>query len=107
MLLMLAPQSRAQDAAAAAQESFAERVAPIIFKNCSGCHTSGGHAGGLRMDSYASIFKGGERGPVIVPGKPEASLIAQAVHYDSDPKMPPRGKLADADIAAIDKSIRE
>ncbi len=59
------------------------------------------------MDSYASIFKGGELGPVIVPGKPEASLLARAVHYDSAPKMPPRGKIADNDIAAIDQWIRE
>ena len=59
------------------------------------------------MDSYASVLKGGGRGPAIAPGKPEASILARAVHYDGDLRMPPRGKIGDADIAAIDKWIKE
>jgi mono/diheme cytochrome c family protein len=107
MLLMIPAVLRAEDAAASAQQSFTERIQPIIFKNCSGCHTSGGHAGGLTMDSYASVLKGGERGPAITPGRPEASILAKAVHYDGDLRMPPRGKIGDAEIAAIDKWIKE
>jgi len=88
--------------------SFQERVQPIVFKNCNGCHTFGGHAGELRMDSFATLMKGGGRGPVVVPGQPESSLLLKAVQYDNpDLKMPPRGKLAATDIAAIEKWILE
>src|SRR5712672_1381640 len=106
-LLAITPAAWAADMASA-EDSYVERVQPIIFKNCSGCHTSGGHAGGLTLDSYASLRKGGSRGPAIVPGNPEASILAKAIHYAGDDlRMPPRGKIADADIDAIDKWIRD
>jgi len=98
----------AQTPASAAEVSFQDRIQPIVLKNCNGCHTFGGHAGELRMDSYATLLKGGDRGAVIVPGSPETSLLMKAVRYeDADLKMPPRGKISDSDIAAIDKWIRE
>src|SRR5882757_4262526 len=88
--------------------SFQDRIQPIVFKNCNGCHTFGGHAGELRMDSFATLMKGGGRGPAVVPGHPEGSLLLKAVRYgDPDLKMPPRGKLADSDIAALEKWILE
>src|ERR1700747_3361944 len=88
--------------------SFQDRVQPIVFKNCNGCHTFGGHAGELRMDSLATLMKGAGRGAVVVPGHPESSLLLKAVQYgDPDLQMPPRGKLADSDIAAIEKWILE
>jgi len=88
--------------------SFQDRVQPIVFKNCNGCHTFGGHAGELRMDSFATLMKGGGRGAAVVPGHPESSLLLKAVQYsDADLKMPPRGKLADSDIAALEKWILE
>jgi mono/diheme cytochrome c family protein len=98
----------AQAPSSAADASFQERIQPIVFKNCNGCHTFGGHAGELRMDSYATLMKGGDRGSVIVPGSPETSLLIKAVGYqDPDLKMPPRGKIADTDIATLEKWIRE
>ena len=87
--------------------SYDDGLKPILAKSCSGCHTFGGHAGGLRLDSYESVLKGGDRGPALVPGDPQKSLLVQAVHYeDPDLKMPPRGKLADSDIVAIEAWIK-
>jgi mono/diheme cytochrome c family protein len=99
---------RAQAPVSPLEASFQERIQPIVFKNCNGCHTFGGHAGELRMDSYATLAKGGDRGTVIVPGNPDTSLLLKAIRYeDPDLKMPPRGKIADSDIATIEKWIRE
>ncbi len=107
-LVILLPAAQAQAPAVDPEASFQNRVQPIVFKNCNGCHTFGGHAGELRMDSLATLMKGGDRGPVVVPGHPESSLLLKAVQYgDSDLQMPPRGKLADSDIAAIEKWILE
>jgi mono/diheme cytochrome c family protein len=108
VLIASIPAARAQTAAPDPEASFQARIQPIIFKNCNGCHTFGGHAGELRMDSLATLMKGGGRGPAVAPGHPESSLLLKAVQYgDADLKMPPRGKLADSDVAEIEKWIRD
>ncbi len=105
---VLIPAAHAQAPAADPEASFQNRLQPIVFKNCNGCHTFGGHAGQLSMDSLAALMKGGGRGPVVVPGHPESSLLLKAVQYgDPDLQMPPRGKLADSDIAAVEQWIRD
>src|SRR6266404_4729100 len=98
-------QSAAQDNPRAA-EFFTEQVQPIVFKSCNGCHTYGGHAGGLRMDSYASFMKGGDRGALLVAGDPKASLIMKAVsRVDPSFSMPPMRPLSETDVAALEKFI--
>src|SRR5947209_7678609 len=97
-LISLPAHAQAPDPWTAAKSSFEEKVQPVLFRNCTGCHTLGGHAGGLKLDSLETLLKGGDMGAVIVPGKPDASLLSKAVHYDSQPQMPPRGKIPAADI---------
>jgi mono/diheme cytochrome c family protein len=93
--------------AAAQTPTYQGTIQPIIFKNCNGCHTYGGHAGGLRMDSYEALVHGGDKVDFLVKGDPARSLLLKAIRYD-DPaiKMPPKGKLADSDIAAIEQWIK-
>ena len=64
-----------QSAASPAEQLFNEQMKPVITQHCNGCHTYGGHSGGLRMDSYAALMQGGDDGPVIVPGDPESSML--------------------------------
>ena len=100
--------TKANAQAPAAPASYTGTIQPIIFKNCNGCHTFGGHAGGLRMDSYESLLAGGDSGPALVKGDPAKSLMVKAIHYDNpDIKMPPKGKLAAADVAAIELWIQQ
>ena len=42
----------------------------------------------------------------MVPGKPEESLLIRAVGYADEPKMPPKQKLSDAQIAVLVKWIQ-
>ena len=77
------------------------KIEPIFAKNCYACHGSM-QSGGLRLDSRAGAMKGGTDGPVIVPGKPDESLLIQAVRRTHPRiKMPPSGELSDADIATL------
>ena len=46
----------------------------------SRCHGEGKSKGGLRMDSYDLLMKGGKDGPVIVAGNPEKSVLLSAHH---------------------------
>jgi hypothetical protein len=90
-------------------EFFERRVRPILVENCYECHSSGASkiGGHLLLDSRAGIMKGGDTGPAITPGIPEASLLIQAVHH-VDPllSMPPKRKLSDADIADLTAWVR-
>jgi hypothetical protein len=46
-------------------------------------------------------LKGGEDGAVIVPGKPEKSLLIDALVSGADPHMPPKKQLAPEEIARL------
>jgi mono/diheme cytochrome c family protein len=87
--------------AADTDEFFESRVRPIFARNCYGCHTDA-RSGGLRLDSAEAVEKGGKSGPPILPGKPDESLLIQAIRQTHERiKMPPGGKLKDEEIAAI------
>jgi hypothetical protein len=88
------------------REHFEMKVRPVLAKNCWACHRESS-LGGLRLDARDAILKGGKSGPAIVPGNPEGSLLIQAItHTHERLKMPPQGKLGDADIAALTDWIR-
>ena len=80
---------------------FENKVRPVLFDKCLPCHGDKLQQSGLRLDSREAILKGGKRGPTIVPNEPEKSLLVQAIHHEGELKMPPTGKLPDAEIAAL------
>lgn len=91
-----------------AQADFFEaKVRPVLASHCVECHGSEKHKSGLRLDSREAALKGGETGPAIVPGKPEESLLIEAVGYDGSVQMPPRGKLAKDEISALTDWVKQ
>ncbi|MEO7653021.1 MAG: DUF1549 domain-containing protein, partial [Bryobacteraceae bacterium] len=88
-------------------ELFEMRVRPVLAKYCYACHTSSG-MGGLQLDNREKLMKGGKSGPAIVPGDPDKSLLVQAVAQTHERlKMPPQGKLADTEIAALRAWVKD
>ena len=76
----------------------------MLVERCDECHSEQSKKikGGLRLDHKDGWQKGGDRGPAIEPGKPQSSLLIQAVRYeDEDLKMPPKGKLTEREIALL------
>jgi uncharacterized membrane protein/mono/diheme cytochrome c family protein len=73
---------------------YAKHIHPILDANCVGCHGAGMTKGGLRLDSYELLMKGGQDGPVIVAGRPEKSVLLERVTLPADHKgvMPAEGK---------------
>ncbi len=88
-------------------ELFEAQVRPLLVNVCFRCHTDD-EEGGLRLDSREQMLKGGESGPAIVPGDPDASLLIKAVrHAPGVPKMPRKAQqLTDAQIDALARWIR-
>lgn len=81
-------------------EFFESRIRPVLVKHCYECHSAAAVEvkGGLRLDSREGIRRGGEAGPGVVPGKPDDSLLIDAMRHGAF-KMPPDKKLPDAIIA--------
>ena len=81
---------------------FENRIRPIFAKHCFPCHSDQMKPakGGFRLDVPALILKGGGRGPAIVPGKAEESLLVRAIRHESL-EMPPGKKLPQSVIAQV------
>ncbi|WP_395741534.1 PSD1 and planctomycete cytochrome C domain-containing protein [Prosthecobacter sp.] len=92
-----------------AEDIFTSRVEPLLKQRCFECHSHGQKIkGGLALDSKSGWEKGGESGPAIVPGKPEASLLMQALsHAEKDIKMPPKKMLPASEIAVFAEWIQQ
>ncbi|MDI1314543.1 PSD1 and planctomycete cytochrome C domain-containing protein [Prosthecobacter sp.] len=95
------------DTQRAAATFFENEVRPVLVKRCYECHSDTKQKGGLRVDHIGYLKTGGDTGPALVPGKPEASALIEAVHYaNADFQMPPKQKLPDAEIAILEKWIK-
>jgi len=84
---------------------FESKIRPVLVENCYQCHSHQSEKvrGGLMLDTRDDLLKGGDSGPVIVPHRPEQSLLIKAVGYaDAELQMPPKDhKLPDAQIADL------
>ena len=82
---------------------FEKKIRPILVSQCYECHSAAAKKtkGGLALDTRDGMRKGGDKAAIIV-GEPEKSLLIKAVrHVDEELKMPPKQKLADAEIADL------
>src|SRR5262245_57057227 len=93
--------ARAEEPTPEQLEFFEKRIRPLIVTHCAECHGEGQAKGGLRLISGEAVRRGGDSGAAIVPGKPDESLLIEAVGHRGDLKMPPKEKLAEAKIADL------
>src|SRR4029077_9974647 len=87
--------------AAPAADFFEAKVRPLLIARCVSCHGAVEPRGGLRRDTAEGLATGGTSGAVVVPGKPDSSRLIRAIHQDGDLKMPPKGRLSDAEIGHL------
>ncbi|MEQ9410664.1 MAG: PSD1 and planctomycete cytochrome C domain-containing protein [Fuerstiella sp.] len=83
-------------------EFFEAKVRPLLVQHCYDCHSTDAKKlqAGLYVDSRQGMIQGGDNGPAAVLGKPEESLLIEAVKYKSY-EMPPDRKLSDSEIAVL------
>ena len=97
----------AQTASISGEAFYESSVRPILRANCFACHSDRNVNSGLSVESREMLLKGGNRGEVVKAGKPEESLLVEALKYTGDLKMPPGKKLDEEKIAVIEKWVRE
>lgn len=69
-------------------ESSTEQAALMILTNqCIECHGAN-QTSGLDLRSRETAMKGGNRGPALIPGRPEQSLLYQSILRQGELKMP-------------------
>ncbi|MEE3372050.1 MAG: DUF1553 domain-containing protein [Planctomycetota bacterium] len=106
-LMVLGTVSRAAEKA----DFFEQRIRPLLTAHCYACHGPDQAMGKLRLDTRIGWQRGGESGPVIVPGDPASSLLVKAVrHRDPQLKMPPPDEadpLTSRQIADLVRWIRD
>ena len=88
--------------------SFSRDIQPLINRNCIGCHQPASKQAGLLLTSHADFTKGGSKGPSLVPGKPDESLVISYLTGKTTPRMPFGGRpLPDEQIDLFRRWISE
>ncbi len=97
----------ARSAKPTADDFFESNIRPLLVERCIECHGEKKHKGGLRLDSRVAWQKGGDTGPALVPGDPEASLLMKAVRrIDKELQMPPKHPLSAEEIASLEQWVK-
>ncbi len=76
---------------------FEEKIRPVLAEKCYSCHSADSEKlkGSLQVDHLSHLLAGGDTGPSLVPGKPDDSLLVEAIAYGNpDLRMPPKEKLS-------------
>ncbi len=91
----------------ARREFFESRIRPVLVKHCYECHSAESKEikGKLRLDSATGLLRGGDSGASLVAGKPNESLLMEALRYESF-EMPPAGRLPKKVVADFEKWIK-
>ncbi len=80
-------------------------IEPVFENKCTSCHGAEKSKGGLRLDSFAAVLRGGKDDVAIKPGQSAQSLLIQRVLLPAgdDDRMPPDGKvpLTAAEVALL------
>ncbi len=79
-------------------------VHALFAKHCASCHDAAKAEGDFVVDTHAAVMKGSADGPVVIPGKPDESLLLASLEHKKKPFMPPpkkAPKLKAEDIALV------
>ena len=81
---------------------FEKHVQPLLAQKCHSCHGEEVQQSGLRLDKRQNAMRGGDYGPVIIPGKSaESKLIRRLAGGDGGLQMPPTGALSKEEIVIL------
>ena len=76
---------------------FEQHIRPVLASHCVKCHGHTKQEGNLRLDSLNAMLRGGDSGPAVTAGKPEESLLVEALRYEGL-EMPPAGPLDEEQV---------
>ncbi|MBL9115943.1 MAG: DUF1553 domain-containing protein [Verrucomicrobiaceae bacterium] len=78
-------------------QDFDREIRPLLKERCIECHGPEKQKADLRLDAKPHVFKGGESGSAIIPGKSATSPLFQRITATGEQLMPPKGEPLTAD----------
>src|SRR5436190_9914480 len=77
--------------AARAASAYDEVIAPILRARCAECHGEQKQKAKLALQTWETLMRGSEGGPVVIAGKPGESLLLQRLRLPlaDEEHMPP------------------
>ncbi len=90
-------------------EFFERKIRPVLAERCYECHSAAAKKakGGLTLDTRDGVLKGGDAGPVLVPGASEKSKLIEAVRYrNRDLQMPPKSPLPPEQMRDLEQWVK-
>src|SRR5438270_12129826 len=91
-LVLIAASTNSFAAPASGKVNFQREVRPILSDNCFLCHgpDKGTRMANVRLDIREGVFATRKNGTIVVPGKPDESLLIKRVFSDNaDSRIPP------------------
>jgi mono/diheme cytochrome c family protein len=85
-------------------QALTQQAIALLNARCLQCHGAE-PASGLDLRTRKTALKGGSRGPALVAGKPEQSLLIQFVTGKQQPRMPQGGELNNTEIELLRRWI--
>ncbi len=85
--------------------SYSKEIVELLEDKCTGCHGSVLPEKGLSLESVAGMLKGGKRGPAIVRGKADESLMFKMAAHRVAPLMPPEDKPANKPMTPVELGL--
>ena len=78
-------------------------VLPILEQKCFQCHSEALKMSNLDLRTRATMLKGGDKGPALVPGNAEGSAIYRRIAGIETPQMPmqPQPPLSEREVAIL------
>jgi hypothetical protein len=104
-LLVLTPSVSSQEGV----DFFERKIRPVLVEHCYSCHSTDAKKtrGGLLVDTRKGLLEGGDKGPAIVPGHPDKSLLIRAIRYtDPELKMPKMSRLPADVVTDFEKWVK-
>jgi hypothetical protein len=92
---------------ASPESYFDKKVAPILTKRCLPCHNNQLNNANVSFQDRATLLKGGSRGPAIVPGEPDRSIMIDALKHEGQVRMPPGLPLPKREIQILREWVKQ
>jgi hypothetical protein len=93
--------------AASPENYFDKKVAPILTRRCLPCHNNQLNNANVSFQDRATLLKGGPRGPAVVPGDPDKSMMIEALKHEGQVRMPPGPPLPKREVAILREWVKQ
>jgi WD40 repeat protein len=89
-----------------AGQGFERDLQPVLRRHCYACHAAGVRMGSLDVETHEGLMRGGNQGPIVVPGNAAESRLYLTLTGAMEPFMPMGGKrLSPSELAIVKRWI--